>query len=65
MFKRKGPHKPEVAHDIVCIHSLMICTDWTGYEIVCNTKAPLLGCFRFFSKLKTEDIITTGQYKNY
>ena len=35
------------------------------YNIVGDTKAPLLRCFPFFSKLKSEDIITTGQYMNY
>ena len=27
MLRRKGPHKPEFAYDIVRIHSLMIYTD--------------------------------------
>ena len=29
MLRGKGPHKPEVAYDIIRIHSLMIYTDLT------------------------------------
>ena len=65
MLRRKGPHKPEFAYDIVRIHSLMICTDLIEYNIVDDTKAPLLRCFLFISRLKSGDIITTGQYMNY
>ena len=65
MLRRKGPHKPESAYDIVRIHSVMIYTDLTEYNIVGNTKAPLLRCFLFISKLKAGDIITIGQYMNY
>ena len=61
----KGPHEPEFAYDIVRIHSLMICSDLVEYNIVGDTKAPLLRCFPFISKLKGGDIITTGQYMNY
>ena len=61
----KGPHEPEFAYDIVRIHSLMICSDLVEYSIVGDTKAPLLRCFPFISKLKGGDIITTGQYMNY
>ena len=61
----KGPHKPEIAHDIVRLHSLKIHTDLIEYNIVGNTRAPLLRCFRFIPKLKGRDIITIGQYKNY
>ena len=61
----KGPHEPQFAHDIVCIHSLMIYSDLVEYSIVGDTKAPLLRCFSFISKLKGGDIITTGQYMNY
>ena len=43
----------------------MIYTDLIEYNIVGDTKAPLLRCFPFFSKLKSVDIITTGQYMNY
>ena len=65
MLRGKGPHKPEFAYDIVRIHSLMIYTDLIEYKIVGDTTAPLLRCFRFISKLKSGDIITTGQYMNY
>ena len=65
MLKGKGPHKPEFAHDLVRIHSLMIYTDLIEYNIVGDTQAPLLRCFPSISKLKSGDIITTGQYMNY
>ena len=61
----KGPHEPEFAYNIVRIHSLMIYSDLVEYSIVGDTKAPLLRCFPFISKLKGGDIITTGQYMNY
>ena len=61
----KGPQEPEFAYDIVRIHSLMIYSDLVEYSIVGDTKAPLLRCFPFISKLKGGDIITTGQYMNY
>ena len=64
MLRGKGPHKPDFAYDIVRIHSLMIHTDLTEYNIVGDTKAPLLRCFPLLSKLKSGDIITTGQYMN-
>ena len=65
MFRGKGPHKPEIAYDIVRIHSLMIYTDLIEYIIVGETKAPLLRCYLFIAKLKAGDNITTGQYMNY
>ena len=65
LLRGKGPHKPEFAYDIVRIHSLMIYTDQIEYNIVGDTKAPLLQCFPFISKLKSGDIITTGQYMSY
>ena len=61
----KGSHEPTFAYDIVCIHSLMIYTDIVEYNIVGDTKTPLLCCFPFISGLKSGDIITTGQYMNY
>ena len=61
----KGPHEPEFAYDIVRIYSLMIYSDLVEYNIAGDTKAPLLRCFPFISKLKRGDIITTGQYMNY
>ena len=65
MLRAKGPHKPKLAHDIVSIHSLMLYTDLIEYNFVGDTKAPLLRCFPFISKLKAGDNITTGQYMNY
>ena len=65
MLRGKGPHKPEFAYDIVRIHSLMIYTDLIEYNAVGETKARLWRCFPFISKLKSGDIITTGQYMNY
>ena len=61
----KGSLEPTFAYDIVRIHSLMIYIDVVEYNIVGDTKAPLLQCFPFISKLKSGDIITTGQYKNF
>ena len=61
----KGPHELEFAYDIVRIQSLMIYSDLVEYNIVADTKAPLLRCFPFISKPKGGDIITTGQYMNY
>ena len=47
-----GPHEPEFAYYIVCIHSVMVHSDLVEYNIVGDTKAPLLRCFPFISKLK-------------
>ena len=65
MLRGKVPHKPEFAYNIVRIYSLMIYTNLIEYNIVGDTKAPLLRCFPFISKLKSGDIITTGHYMNY
>ena len=40
----KGPHEPEFAYDIVRIHSLMIYSNPVEYNLVGDTKAPLLRC---------------------
>ena len=64
MLRGKCSHKPEFAYDIVRIHSLMIYTDLIEYNIVGDTKAQLLRCIPFISKLKSRDILTTGQYMN-
>ena len=42
---RRGPHEPEFAYDIVRIRSLMIHSNLVEYNIVGDTKAPLLRCF--------------------
>ena len=65
LMRGKEPHEPTFPYDIVRIHSLMIYTDIVEYNIVGDTKAPLLRCFPFISKLKSGDIIITGQYMNY
>ena len=61
----KGPHEPQFAYDIVRIHLLMFHSNLVEYSIVGDTKAPLLRCFPFISKLNGGDIITNGQYMNY
>ena len=60
LLRGKGPHKLDFAYDIFRIHSLMIYTDLIEYNIVGNTKTPLLRCFLFISKLKSGHSITTG-----
>ena len=61
----KGSHEPTFANDIVRIHSLVISTDIVQYNFVADTKALSFRCFSFISKLKSGDLITTGQYMNY
>ena len=65
MLRGKGPQKLELVCDNVTIHSLLIYMDLIKYNIVGDTKAPLLRCFLFISKLKAGDIITTGENMNY
>ena len=65
LMKRKSPQEPQFAYDIGRIHSLMIYSDLVEYSIVGDTKAPVLRCFPFVSKLKGGDIIINGQYMNY
>ena len=60
----KGSHERQFAYDFVRILSLMIYSNIVEYNIVGDTKAPLLRCFPFISKLKGGNIITTGQYMN-
>ena len=59
----KGPHETTFAYDIIRIHSLMFYIDIVEYNIVGDTKAPLLvvRCFPLISKPKSGDIKTTGQ----
>ena len=64
MMRGKRPQEPDFAYDIVRINSLMIHTDLIEYNIVGDTKAPLLRCFLLSPKLKGGDIITTRQYMN-
>ena len=65
LMSGKGPQEATFANDFVRINSLMIYTDIIEYNFVGDTKALLLRCFPFRSKLKSGDIITTGQYMNY
>ena len=60
-----GPHFLKFPYDIVRIHNLMIYSDIVEYNIVGDTKAALLRFIPFISKVKNEDIISTGQYMNY
>ena len=43
----------------------MIYSDIVEYNIVGDTKAALLRCSPFISKVTNEDIIATGQNMNY
>ena len=56
-----GPHFPKFPYDIVRIHTLMIYSDIVECNIVGDTKAALLRCIPFISKVKNRDIISTGQ----
>ena len=47
-----GPHFPKFHFDIVRIHTLMRCSDIVEYNIVGDTKAALLRCIPFISKVK-------------
>ena len=62
IMKRKGPHCPQYSYDIIRIHSLIINSDIIEYNIVGDTKTPLLRCIPFISKVKNGDIKSTGQY---
>ena len=65
IMKGKGPHYPQYSYDIIRKHSLMIYSDIIDDNIVGDTKTPLLRCIPFISKVKSGDIISTGQYMNY
>ena len=60
-----GPHFSKFPYEIVRIHTLMIYSDIVEYNIVGDTKAALLRCIPFISKIKNGYIISTGQYMNY
>ena len=60
LMRGKGPQEPTFAYDIDRIQSLMVYFDIVEYIIVGDTKASLLRCFRFISKLKSGDTFTTG-----
>ena len=65
IMKGKGPHNPQYSYDIITIHSLMIYSVIVEYNIVGDTKTPLLRCIPFISKVKSGDIISTEQYMNH
>ena len=54
IMKRKRPHYPQYSYDIIRIHSLIIYSDIIEYNIVGDTKTPLLRCIPFISKVKME-----------
>ena len=60
-----GPHFPIFPYYIVRIHTLMIYSDIVEHNIVGDTKAALLRCIPFISKIQNGVIISTGQYMNY
>ena len=55
-LRGEGPHKPEFAYDFVSLHFLMNHTDRIEYNIVGNTKSPLLRYFPFFWNSRLETI---------
>ena len=59
-----GPHFLKLPYDNVRIHTLMKYSDIVEYKIVGDTKAELLRCIPFISKIKNGDIISTGQCMN-
>ena len=63
--KGKGPHYPQSSYDIKRIHSLIVSSDITEYNIIGDTKTPLFRCFPYISKVKSGDITSTRQYMNY
>ena len=64
-MKGKGPHYPQYSYDIIRIHSSIIFSDIIENNVVGDTKTPLLRCVTVISKVKSGDIISTGQYINY
>ena len=60
----KGRHGTEFAYDIVRNYSLTIYSNLVEYNVLGDTKTPLLRCFPFILKLKGADIKTTGQCMN-
>ena len=65
LMRGKGSHETIFAYDIVRIQSILVFTDILENNIIGDTKAPLLRCFPFISKLKSGDVISTAQYMNY
>ena len=65
IMKAKVPQNPQYSYVIIRIHYLMIYSDILEYNIVGDTKTPLLHCIPFISTVKNGDIISTRQYMNY
>ena len=51
IMKVKGPHYSQYSYDIIGIHSLMINSDIIEYNLVGDTKTPLLCCIPFIFKV--------------
>ena len=60
IMKAKVPPYPQYSYDIISTHSLMIYSDIIEYNLVGDIKTPLLRCIPFISKVKSGDIIFTG-----
>ena len=48
-----GPHKPDIAYNIVSLHSLMTYNDFIDHIFVGDTETPLLRSFSFIWKFIT------------
>ena len=59
-----GPHIPKFHYDTVGINTLMIYSDIVEYSIVGDTKAAILRCIPFISKVTYGRMISTGQNMN-
>ena len=53
VLRTKGPHKPDFAYDIVRIHSILIYTDLSKFNIVGDTNAPTAALHPFYSKAQS------------
>ena len=65
IMKGKGPHYPQYSYDIIRLLPLMTFSKIIEYNIVGDTKTRLLRCFPLLSKVKSGDIIFTGQCMIY
>ena len=64
-MKGKGPHCFQYSYAIIRKDSLMVYSDIIEYNIVGDTKTPLMRCIPFISKVKSGEINSSGQYMNY
>ena len=60
----EGPHVSTFPVDILRVHSIMVYTDLIEYGIIGDTKAPILRCFPFISRIQN-DSISTKQFMHY